>query len=67
MKPTPLTRVFAYAGTVIPDPNPAFSPEKCLSIIAASYPELLNAKIEPPKTDGGIQTFSLKVIADTKG
>lgn len=65
--PTTLKRVFHYNGISIPDPNPALAPAKCLEILAGQFPELLNAKVEPPETDAGVQSFQLRVTAETKG
>lgn len=67
LTPKPLTRTFCYNGLDVPDPNPALTPADCLKLIAASYPELVNAKIEASKIEGGIQTFNIRPIAGEKG
>lgn len=67
LKPTLLKREFSYSGITIPDPNPALSHQECLEIIAQTYPELTNAKIEPPVDEDGVQVIGLKPNEARKG
>jgi PRTRC genetic system protein C len=66
-QPKILKRVFHYKGMELPDPNPQLPPPKCLEILAGQFPELINAKVEPPSEEGGLQTFQLRVSAEVKG
>jgi PRTRC genetic system protein C len=67
LKAQPLARVFAFNGMELKDPNPQASDTDAVRILSASYPELANAKIEPPKIEGGKAIHNLKVVAATKG
>jgi len=61
-----ITREFRYAGTALPDPNPALSIAEVQQMHAATYPELLTAK---PHTEahGSKQVTTFNVAVGTKG
>ena len=62
-----VTRVFRFQGTDLPDPLPGQPAEKCIEVLAVSYPALNNADMEGPALEGGKQVYTLKVAAGTKG
>jgi PRTRC genetic system protein C len=62
-----LKRVFVFSGTEVPDPLPGQSPEKCLEVLALSYPHLNNATVESARTEGGKQVYEIKTSYGTKG
>ncbi len=67
IQPKILKREFNYGGLTIPDPNPDMSEQQCLEVIAVTYPELTNAKIEPPEIVDGTKVFAVKPVAARKG
>ena len=66
-----LTRVFKFdkdgTDVTLPDPNPDFSVEEVLRFYSSQYPELTNAAIEGPKTDGDQAVYTVSETVGTKG
>lgn len=67
LKPVERTRVFNYAGMVLPDPNPNVSPAKVKEIFCARFAELATASIEGPVIRNAQDHFSFKREVGTKG
>lgn len=62
-----LTRVFAYNGMELPDPDATRSPAQVKDVYAAMYPELTTAEVEGPVTKGDRMTYTFKRSTGTKG
>lgn len=62
-----IKRVFRYEGTELPDPAPGSKPDKCLELLAVSYPALNNAALDGPSFEGGKEIWQVKVEAGKKG
>ena len=67
MKTKVLKREFVYNGQVLPDPNPAMTPEEVVSFYSNEYPDMLNAKIDGPKVTSSKVTYKINKIVGTKG
>lgn len=46
-----MQRIFKFNGKILPDPNPAMTPEQVKGFYAPRHPELLNAGIGSPVQD----------------
>jgi PRTRC genetic system protein C len=62
-----LKRVFVFSGTELPDPLPGQPVERCLEVLALSYPHLNNATVDTAKVEGGKQVYEIKTSYGTKG
>lgn len=62
-----LTRVFAYNGLELTDPDPTRSPAQVKDVYATMYPELTTAEVEGPVTKGDRMTYTFKRSTGTKG
>lgn len=62
-----LRREFVYNGTVIPDPNPAFSPEQVRDTLIAAYPEIATASLSGPDVKGDTARYSFSRAIGSKG
>jgi PRTRC genetic system protein C len=62
-----LARVFRFSGADIADPAPSFSAEDCLPLLAQTNPQLLNAVVEGPFSEGTKQVYKLKTSIGNKG
>lgn len=71
MKKLPIIREFAYSSLRIPDPNPSVSVEDAAKLLSASFPELVNVKIEPMmvvnRDEKPVHVYRLSVATGTKG
>jgi PRTRC genetic system protein C len=64
---TAVTRVFRYSSRVLPDPDPALTPEQVKAFYANIHPELLNAQVEGGEFEGDVQAFVFQRAVGTKG
>lgn len=62
-----IRREFVYNGTVIPDPNPAFSPEQVRDTLVAAYPEIATASLTGPEIKGDTARFNFSRAIGSKG
>ena len=68
MKIERLKRNFRFNGVDLMDINPGASPEEIRSHYATTlYPELLNAKIKGPRSEGNTEVWSFEVQFGEKG
>ncbi|HTD95127.1 MAG TPA: PRTRC system protein C [Chitinophagaceae bacterium] len=51
----------------LPDPNPEFTTEECLSFYGSQYPELTTATVDEPRVEGKKATYNVKTTVGTKG
>ncbi len=52
-----MKREFRFNGKKLPDPNPKLAPEGVRGIYQTQYPELVNAVLEGPVLEGGVQVY----------
>lgn len=65
---TNLIRVFDVRGVRLADPDPGLTVQKAVQLIAmAGRPELLNAEIRGPETEGGELVYTLHRAVGVKG
>jgi len=68
---TQLTRSFVFTNKgqrlTLADPGPVFKPADVLNFYAATYPELITAKITGPEIVGDAVQFSFVSTVGTKG
>jgi len=62
-----LRREFVYNGTVIADPNPAYSPEQVRDTLVAAYPEIATASLTGPEVKGDALRFTFSRAIGSKG
>ena len=62
-----LARKFAFKSLELPDPNPSLTPEQVKQVYSQQYPELTNASIEGPVTEGTTQKFTFTPVLGSKG
>lgn len=62
-----LRREFVYNGTVIPDPNPALTPEQVRDTLVAVYPEIATAALSGPEMKGDVARFNFSRAIGSKG
>ena len=62
-----VNRVFSYSGVMLPDPDPAMTPQEVKDYFTNIYPELVNASIEGGDFDGTNQQFTFRRGTGTKG
>ena len=76
MTPTPeplqavaLTRAFRTPATanLLPDPNPRLSPNEVRLLYARQYPALVNASVEGPLEQEGVQIYTFTEQVGKKG
>ena len=76
MTPTPdplhavaLTRAFRTPATadLLPDPNPRLSPNEVRLLYARQYPALVNASVEGPLEQEGVQVYTFTEQVGKKG
>lgn len=64
----PLTRVFTFAATELPDIDPSMTPKEVLSHYVGAYPFLAMAEIAEPEVVGDRMVYAIKKRqAQTKG
>jgi PRTRC genetic system protein C len=58
-----MKREFRFGGKRLPDPNPKLGPDGVRGFYGSQYPELVNAVLEGPVLEGGVQVyrFALRV------
>ena len=64
---TALRREFLYNGTIIPDPNPAMSPEQVRDVLVAAYPEIATAALSGPELKGDTARYNFSRAIGSKG
>jgi PRTRC genetic system protein C len=52
-----IKREFRFNGKRLPDPNPKLNPEGVRGVYQAQFPELVNAILEGPILEGGVQLY----------
>ena len=62
-----VTRRFKFNGRILPDLNPALTPEMVKAQYAMSHPELASAVIEGPTYDAATETYTFTRSVGTKG
>ena len=67
MTVTPSTRIFAYRGLTLPDPDCRLSPEEVKAVLAIQYPELTTAAINGPEVVGDKLRWEFVTAVGTKG
>jgi PRTRC genetic system protein C len=71
MKTTVIPRKFIFDNdgeeTVLPDPNPAFTPHEVMSFYSHEHPELTSATVIGPVIDGENIKYEFKSVLGTKG
>ena len=61
------TRIFTYAGAVLPDPRPGDSLEEIRSFYAIQFPELTTATISGPEVVGDQLRYKFERAVGSKG
>ncbi len=64
---TPATRIFAYHGLTLPDPDCRLSPEEVRTAYAIQYPELATAAINGPEAVGDKLRWEFVLAIGAKG
>ena len=67
MTVTPATRIFAYRGLTLPDPDCRLSPEEVKGAFAIQYPELTTAAINGPEVIGDKLRWEFVTAVGAKG
>lgn len=67
MQATQLTREFRYNGVRLADPSPQFTLEQVRDFYANTYPEILNADIDGPTTEGTLLVYGFRRAVGRKG
>ncbi len=62
-----LTRVFKYGSLSLKDPAPGKSVDQVKAMLTIAYPELANASLEQPVTNGNKLVYEFKRAVGTKG
>ena len=62
-----LTRVFAYAGMELPDPDSSQSPGQAAQAFSALYPELNNCDVQGPEVRGDKLVYQMVRAVGRKG
>lgn len=70
LKKTQLKREFILEGksrTVLPDPDPAMSPDQVMTFYSNTYPELTTSAVHGPAYDNDKIVYRFKTTVGTKG
>ena len=67
MTVTPGTRIFAYRGLTLPDPDCRLSPEEVKAAFSIQYPELTTAAINGPEVVGDKLRWEFVTAVGAKG
>lgn len=63
----PVVRQFRWNGRTFEDPNPLLTPARAVSVLAAQFPELASAKVEPARLEGNINVHTVKTTGHSLG
>jgi len=67
MKTEPVTRSILYKGTPLTDFAPQSPVSEVISLHVTTRPELVNAVIEGPVLENGVQVYTVQAKASVKG
>jgi PRTRC genetic system protein C len=67
IKAVPMTRVFAFGGAKLPDPNQSMTVEEVRAFYAAQYPELATAAVSGPEAVGDRLRYTFERAIGSKG
>jgi PRTRC genetic system protein C len=62
-----IKREFRYNGKRLPDPNSKLNPESVRSVYQTQYPELVNAVLEGPVLEAGVQVYKFAARVGKNG
>lgn len=62
-----MKRLFRYGDIPLEDPDPNSTPEQVKAAYSTLYFDLINAKIDGPKIVDGVEEYTFRRVAGTKG